>query len=174
MTSLILAHLMNSIMDSIEVLLLSQSCDPHLVLARSLLSKHSLLNVSLCVPYALSEELSELSCMLSLLPCISLECLCDLRITLSVCLTAHSEVHSYLRALSSKVITKTLKDLRINSLSYSELMLVCPYEVLTCLDDLLELIRTYVAEWTLLRSHFTFMNITANQASEFLCHNCKI
>ena len=25
-----------------------------------------------------------------------------------------------------------------------------------------------------LRDHFTFMNITANQASEFLCHNCKI
>ena len=96
MACLILAHLMNSVMDSIEVLLLSESCDPHLVLACSLLSKHSLLNVGLGVPYALSEELSELSCMLSLLPCISLECLSDLRITLSVCLTAHSEVHSYL------------------------------------------------------------------------------
>ena len=71
------------------------------------------------------------------------------------------------------MIAKTLKYLWIYSLSNSELMLVCPYEILTCLDDLLELIRTYVAEWTLLRSHFTFMNITANQASEFLCHNCK-
>ena len=83
MTSLILTHLVNCVMDCIEVLLLCKLCDAELVLACSLLSEHSLLYVSLGVPYYLAKKLSELCRMLSLFPSVSLECLCNLRITLS-------------------------------------------------------------------------------------------
>ena len=76
-TSLILAHLVYCIVDSIKVLLLCESCDSLLVLACALLSEHSLLYICLGIPYALTEELSELSCVLSLFPCISLESLSD-------------------------------------------------------------------------------------------------
>ena len=83
-------------MDCVEVLLLCKCCDPLLVLASSLLCKHSLLNICLCIPYALSEEFCELCSVLCLFPCISLECLSYFRISLSVSLTAHSKIHSHL------------------------------------------------------------------------------
>ena len=95
-TSLILAHLVNSIVDCIKVLLLCKSSDSLLILASALLSKHPLLYVCLCVPDALSEKLCKLSCVLGLFPSISLECLGNFRISLSVSLTAHCKVHSHL------------------------------------------------------------------------------
>ncbi len=92
----ILAHFVNCVVDGVEVLLLCEGCDSLLVLACALLGEHSLLNVGLGVPYALAEELSELCCVLSLFPCVSLECLCDFMLALPVCLAAHREVHAYL------------------------------------------------------------------------------
>ena len=54
-TSLVLAHLMDCVMDFIEVLLLCKLCDAELVLTCALLCENSLLNVCVCIPYALTE-----------------------------------------------------------------------------------------------------------------------
>ena len=63
---LVLAHLMNCVVDCIEVLLLCESSDSLLVVACALLCEHSLFYVGLCVPYALAEKFCKLSCVLSL------------------------------------------------------------------------------------------------------------
>ena len=101
--SLILTHLMNSVMDSVEVQLLSQRSDTLLILACTSLSLHTLLQVGLCVPNNLTDQLSELSGMLSLLPSVTLESISYLGITLTICLTAHRQVHTHLGALAHEV-----------------------------------------------------------------------
>ena len=41
------------------------------------------------------------------------------------------------------------------------------------LFNLYKVLWSYETQWTLLRSSFTFMNMAANKASEFLCHSFK-
>lgn len=64
--SLILSHLMNCVVDSVKVLSLSVLSDTHLVSICTSLCVHTLLKVSLGIPYHVAEELSKLSSMLSL------------------------------------------------------------------------------------------------------------
>ena len=89
----------------------------------------------------------------------------------SVCLAAHCKVHSHFRAFSCEVISESLENLRVNVLCRSELVLICPCEFTVCLFEFLEVLCTDMAQWALFRSIFTFMYITANQTSEFLCHS---
>ena len=65
MARLVFAHLMYGVVDCVKVLLLCKLGDAELILARTLLSEHSLLYVGLCVPYNLSEKFCELCSMLS-------------------------------------------------------------------------------------------------------------
>ena len=58
--SLILCHLVNCVVDSIVVVLLCKCCDAHLVCTSAALSVHTLLEVGLCIPYAVAQELSKL------------------------------------------------------------------------------------------------------------------
>ena len=72
------------------------------------------------------------------------------------------------------MIAKSLKNLRINTLSYSELVLVCPCESVSCLDDLFKLFRSYVTDRAFLWWFVTFVDISTNQTSVFLYHNSNI
>ena len=59
MTSLVLSHLMNSVVDSIEASSLGILSDAELIFASTSLSSSTLLQVSLGVPYALAQQLSK-------------------------------------------------------------------------------------------------------------------
>ncbi len=169
--SLILAHLMNGVMDSVEVQLLSESRDTFLVFASTVLSCNSLLKIGLGIPDALTEELCELGGMLSLFESVSLESLCDLRISLSVCLTAHCKVHSDLSALTVEVCSESFDDLRIYIFSDTDPVLVSPGKFFLAFYDFYEFLCAHVTDRALCRSGFTFVDITAYCTSPFLCHN---
>ena len=113
-------------MDGVEVLRLGKLSDVELILACTLLGKHSLLNVGLCVPDALSEKFGELCSMLGLLEGIPLEGIGNLRITFPVGLAAHRNIHSHFGALACEMSAKPLKNLRINSLCNSKFVLASP------------------------------------------------
>ena len=85
--SLVASHLMNGVVDGVEVLLLSELGDAELVLAGTSLGSGTFLKVGLSVPNYLSEELGKLSSVLSLLKGVALESLSDLRVSLTVGLT---------------------------------------------------------------------------------------
>ena len=54
--------------------------------------------------------------MLCLFPSVTLESLSNLWITLTVCLTAHSQIHTNLCALTIKVGSKIFDNLRVTTL----------------------------------------------------------
>ena len=136
MTSLILSHLVNGVVYGVKVLLLSELCKTELILASAALSVHTLEEVGLGVPNYLTEELCELSSVLCLLPSVALVSLSDLWITLAVCLTAHSKVHTYLCTLTHKVVLKTLKELCISALAITEDVLCYELKVTALLLNL--------------------------------------
>ena len=104
---------MNGVVDRIEVQLFRTLSDIQLVFASTCLCQHTFLEVRLGVPYALTEQLCELSAVLCLFVCVLTEGSCDLGITLAVCLTSHRKVLSYFGCLAHEVCAKTVMDNRI-------------------------------------------------------------
>ena len=152
MTSLILCHLMNGIVNGVEVLLLSKASKAELILASATLSVHTLEEVGLCIPNDLTEKLCELCSVLCLLPSVALVSLSNLRVALAVCLAAHCKVHTYLCALAHKVVLKTLKQLCICTQTIAELMLCSELKVTALLLNLYKLICRDLTKWTTLWS----------------------
>ena len=83
MTGFVLGHLVHGVVYGVEVLLLGQTRQAHLVLAGAALGVHALLEVGLGVPDDLADQLGELRGVLGLLPCVALVSLGNLGITLA-------------------------------------------------------------------------------------------
>ena len=111
MTSLVLRHLMHSVVDRIEASHLCVLSDTELILASTSLGSSALLQIRLGVPYNLAQQLSETRSMVSLLERIALESLGDLGITLTISLTSHSQILTHLAALTVKVCTQVVDHL---------------------------------------------------------------
>ena len=111
--------------------------------------------------------------MLGLLPGVTLEGLGNLGIALAVGLTAHGQIHTHLGALAHEVVLKTLPQLGVRTLAITQLML---RDEIQCaiLDNLDELVGTYLAQRALLGSLVTLMNVTAYGTTEFLYHNLSV
>ncbi len=104
MSSLVSCHLVNCIMDCIKTSGLCSLSEICLTSSSAVLSLNSHLEVLLCaVCDNLTEELCELSSVLSLFVSCLLPVKTDLRITFSVGNSCHSEVHTNLRALTVEV-----------------------------------------------------------------------
>ena len=171
MASLVLSHLVNRIMDSIETELLCERCELFLASASAVLCIDTHREVLLrAVRQDLAEELSEFGSVLSLLKSVALVSLCDFRITFTVSLAAHSEVHADFRALAREVLAETLDDARINVLGNADMMLIGKRQILALLD---ELGCRSMADRALSRSCFAFVNITSNRANK-LFHNVSL
>ena len=170
-TGLVLGHFVNGVVDGVVAELLGSGGDGKLAFAGSGLGLIALLKVGLGVPDNVTEKFGELGGVLSLLESVPLERLCDLRVALTLGLAAHREVHSDLRALSVEMIPQTLDNFLVFYLSVTDVMLAGPLRLATLILDLNELARRGVALRTLRRRVLTFVNITANQTSEFLFHN---
>ena len=110
-TSLVLSHLVNGVVDSIEAGSLGVLGDTELVLAGTSLSGSSLLKVCLGVPYALTQQLCETRSVVSLLKGLALESLSDFGIALAVSLTSHSQIHTNLTALTIEVVAQVVNHL---------------------------------------------------------------
>ena len=111
MTSLVLRHLMHSVVDRIEASHLCVLSNTELILASTSLGSSALLQIRLGIPYALTQQLSKLGSVLSLLECIALERLGDLGITLTISLTTHGQIHTNLTALTIEVVTQVVDHL---------------------------------------------------------------
>ena len=88
-------------------------------------------------------------------------------------MTAHRKVHSYLRALSVEMIPETLDNFLVLYLAVADVVLAGPIRLASFLLDLDldELARRGVAKRAFSRRVLAFINITADQTSEFLFHN---
>ena len=111
MTGLVLRHLVHGVVDSIEASHLRILGNTELILASTSLCSSALLQIRLCIPYALTQQLSKLGSMLSLLESVALESLGDLGITFAVGLTTHSQIHTNLTTLTVEVVTQVVDHL---------------------------------------------------------------
>ncbi len=127
-------------MSGIHVGLLGIAGDAELVLAGTALSSDTCLQVALGVTEHITKEFCEFGCMLSLLKGIALESLCHLRIALAVCLTAHSEIHAYLTALTIEMVEQVLNHLLVGTLlAGSAQLMYCGERLVLALNYLVEL-----------------------------------
>ena len=111
MTGLVLGHLMNGVVDSIETSGLGILGNTELILAGTSLSSGALLEIGLGVPYALTQQLSETRGVIGLLEGIALEGLGDLGIALTIGLTSHSQIHTDLTTLTIEVVAQVIDHL---------------------------------------------------------------
>ncbi|EJX04127.1 hypothetical protein EVA_07764 [gut metagenome] len=170
MTSFVASHFVNCIVDSIEVQSLSTLSDTSLVFASTAFSVHTLFEVSLSIPYYVAQEFSELSSVFCFFPSVTLESFSDFRITFTICLTAHCQVHTYFCALAEEMVVQVLDHLFVATLSYAYFVFRNERQTFFC--HFLELRCRNTTHWALFRSLVTFVNITANCANKLLLHNC--
>ena len=123
MTSLILCHLVNSIMDRIKVGSLGSLCYIHLTSTSSTLCLCALLEVCFGIPHNITYQLCKATCMVGLFKSIAFECLCNLGITLAIGLTAHCKIHTHLGALTHEMCLQTVHDFLRTTLSNTNNML---------------------------------------------------
>ena len=102
MTSLILGHLMNGVMDCIPVLGLGGLGNLQFAGTCSVLSFHTFLKIGLGIPNNLTQQFCKAGGMISLLKSVTLECLGNLGVALSVSLTAHGQIHTHLTAFTGE------------------------------------------------------------------------
>ena len=169
-TGLVFRHLVDGVMDRIVVELFCLGSDGELALACTGLSLNAFLKIGLGVPYYITEKLCEFCSMLCLFESISLESLCDFRIALTLCLTAHCQIHAYLGALSHEVGLQALMNLRVATFGNAYYMFAGPASLafFLYLDEFVSLCMAYRA---LCRWILTLINVTAYETSEFLFHN---
>ena len=174
MARLVLCHLVYSVVDSVEVELLSHLGDVELSCTCTFFSFHASLHICLSVPDHVAEELSELGSVLCLLKGVALEGFSHFGITLAVSLAAHGEVHTHLSTLTSEVILETLKHKCSffsfwNSLCAAELVLASELESFSLFLEL-ELLSWYFTLRAFLWWILTFIYIATYWAYPFLCH----
>ena len=104
----------------------------------------------------------------------------DFRITFTICLTGHREVHADFRALAGEVVLEALRHFRILDDTIAHVMLGDEGETFALLQ---ELRARNAAQGALLRSRIAFMHIAANRANPlshlitcsffFYCFTCS-
>ena len=108
MTSLILGHFMNRVVDGIKAGSLGILGNAELILACTSLSSSTLLQVGLGIPNALAQELSKTTGMVGLLKSITLESLSNLGIALTIGLTSHCQIHTNLTTLTIEMVAQVV------------------------------------------------------------------
>ena len=161
-TSLIASHLVNGVVDSIEVELLSLLGELELALCSAVLGSNALLEVLLSgVGEHLTEKLSELSSVLSLFKSSLLPVCANLRIAFSVGNASHSEVHTYLGTFAREVRAEPFDYLGIgNILSNAENVFASENELLALVHNL-ELSAGNAALRALLGGSISLVNVSA-------------
>ena len=156
-------------MDCVKVGSFCSLCNVKLSCCCATLSLCTLLKVGLCIPNHISNEFTELGCMLCLLKGIATESLTNFWITLTMCLTRHCKIHTNLCALAFEVSLQPCHYFLWASLCNTNLVLTYKCEFLIL--NLIELTSWSLAQWACLRCLFSFVDVTANCTNEFLFHS---
>ena len=119
MTSLILCHLVNSIMDRIKVGSLGSLCYIHLTCTCTTFCLGTLLQICLSIPNNITYQLCKTTCMICLFKSITLKGFRYLGISFTVSLTTHGQIHTDLGTLTHKVCLKSIHNLLRTTLSYT-------------------------------------------------------
>ena len=169
MAGFVFCHFVNCVVDGVIAQFLGFGGNCQLALAGTGLCHHSFVQVGLCVPDNLSEELCETCSVIGLLEGVTLEGIGNLRVALALCLAAHCQVHSNLGAFSVEVVTQALHYFLVFYYSVFEVVLTGPAEaVVHYFNEFFFLCAALGAElWRVL----SFIYVTANETSEFLFHN---
>ena len=166
MASLVLGHLMNGVMDSIEVQCFGTLGDAQFVLTCTGFCQHTLLHIGLGVPNDITQQLGKLGAMLGLFKGILTECCGNLRITLAVSLTGHRQIHAYFSSLAHEMSVQVFLHLLVAVLGHANDMLARELDASGLVhyfpfNDLFAL-------WATFGSFFAFENKPANRADKFL------
>ena len=169
MAGFVFCHLVNGVVDGVVAQFLCAGGEVQFALAGTGLCVSPLLEVCLGVPDNLSKKLCELGGVLCLLKGIAPEGGGDSRVALAVCLPAHCQVHTNLRALSVEVVAESL---HYFSVFYNAVLeVVLTGEAFLTFNDLFEFFLFSAALRAELRRVLSFIYIAANHTSEFLFHN---
>lgn len=158
MTGLVLSHLVNGVVDGVEVGLLGVDGDAHLVGVGAGLCHHALLKVGLGVPYHVAEELGKLGSMLSLFPSVALEGLSDFGIALAVGLARHGQVHAHFGTFAEEVVVEVFDHLLAGAFGNADLMLGDELELFAVVN-FFEFAAGSAAQRALFGCLVTFVNI---------------
>ena len=172
MASFVLCHFVNSVVDGIQIGSLGSLGNVQFASSGATFSLGTLLQVGLGVPYHVTNQLAELGSMLGLFQCIATECLTDFRITLAVCLTGHSQIHTHLGAFALKMGLQASHNLLRAALGYTNLMLA--YEIQCLIGHFLELAGRSLTLRAVGRCLFALIDITTYGTYKFFLHNCII
>ena len=156
-------------MDSIQVQSFSTSCNAFFVFTCTLFSVFTFLQVSFSIPYAVTQQFCKLSSMFSFFPSVTFESFSYFRITFAVCLTAHSQIHTYFSTFTHEVIVQILDHFFVTTFCNTDNVFVSKRQCATFyFNNFYELAGRSFTQWTFLRSCVTFMNVTAYSTSKFL------
>ena len=123
---------------------------------------------------AVTEEFGELRSVFCLFPSVTLESLSYLGITLTVSLTAHRQVHTYLSTLTHEMSLQAIPYLFVATLSYADHVLVNEFQSAFCLNEFFELLFRLLTLRASFRCLISFMYITTYCANPFLFHTIAI
>ena len=157
-TSLVLRHFVNCIVNSIEVKLFRTFSNSEFIGTCTRLSIHTFFEVGLCVPNNVTKKFGKLGSMLSLFPCIAFESLGYFGITLAVGLTAHCKIHTNFGTLTHKMSIEVFNHLVVTTLCYTDNVLLNKFQL--TFYKFVELIGRNSTLRASFGSCITFMNIT--------------
>ena len=168
MTGLVLAHFMNSVMDSIVTEFLGALCKSKLTLSCSRFGSNAKFQVLLGVGIDdFAQEFCKLGSMFSFFESDALVSFSHFRESFAVRLTAHRKVHAHFGTFTREIFTEALHHFGIQALSDTDLVFVSP-DNLPCsrrFHLFEELALRSMALRAFFRSFRTHVNITANFAN---------
>ena len=113
MSCLVLSHLMNRIMNGIQILSFGIFSNTEFVFTSPGFCHHTLLQVGFRIPYDISQKFGKFGGVFSFFECISFKCFCNLRIAFTIRLATHGKIHADFRAFSHEMCIEIFFYLRI-------------------------------------------------------------
>ena len=108
MAGFVFGHLVDGVVDGIEVALLGHAGDAHLVFAGAALGNHALVKVGLGVPNHVAKQFGKAGAVLGLFKSITLESLGDFGVAFAVGLAAHGQIHADFGSLTHEMGVQVL------------------------------------------------------------------
>ena len=168
MAGFVLGHLVDGVVDGVIAEGFGALGDGQFAFAGAAFGFCALLEVGLGVPDHLTEQFGDAGGVVGLLEGVAAEGVGHLRIALALGLAAHREVHAHLAAFAVEVVVQALHDLGVLNDTVAQVVLTGPLEALAL--DFDKLVPLRVALRTFGGRVLAFIDVSANQTSEFLFH----
>ena len=171
MAGFVFGHFVDGVVDGVVAQLLGAGGDGELAFAGAGFGFVALLEVRLGVPDDFAEEFGDAGGVVGLLEGVALEGVGDLRIALTLGLAAHREVHAHFGAFAGEMFLEAGPDLRVTAFGNAEDVLAGPLGLVAFLFHFNEFFGFGMAHRALCGRIFAFVDVSADEASEFFLHN---